>query len=151
VVQRGGETAVTRHASGTAGQVGSVRSSSGAGLVAGSGARGSEAVGRSASGDLYAGRDGNVYRKSGGDWQKYDNGSWVGPSQLPAQGQGEARDPSPARASAVPSSVNHEALARERGAMQSQRFSNFQRSGARGFGGGGRGFSGAGRGGGRRR
>jgi hypothetical protein len=151
VVQRGGESTVTRHASGAAGQVGSVRSSSGAGLVAGSGARGSGAVGRSASGDLYAGRDGNVYRKSGGDWQKYDNGSWVGPSQLPAQGRGEAGDRSPARASAVPASVNHEALARERGATQSQRFSNFQRSGARGFGGGGRGFSGAGRGGGRRR
>jgi hypothetical protein len=149
VVQRGGETIATRHASGASGSVGSVRSSSGAGLVAGSGARGSGAVGRAASGDLYAGRDGNVYRKSGGDWQKYDNGSWVGPSQLPAQGRLEDRDRSPVRASPEPTGVNREAIARERGAMQTQRFSNFQRSGARGFGGGGRGF--AGRGGGRRR
>jgi hypothetical protein len=117
VVQRGGETIATRHASGASGSMGSMASTGGAGLVAGSGARGSGAVARTASGDLYAGRDGNVYRKSGGDWQKYDNGSWVGPSQLPAQ--------------PVPASVNHEALARERGAMQSQRFSNFQRSGAR--------------------
>jgi hypothetical protein len=108
-------------------------------------------VGRSASGDRYAGRDGNVYRESGGDWQKYDRVPWVGLSQLPAQGRGEARDRSAARASAVPASLNHEALARERGAMQSQRFSNFQRSGARGFGGGGRGFSSSGRGGGGRR
>lgn len=26
--------------------------------------------------DLYAGRDGNVYRKTDDGWQKYDNGSW---------------------------------------------------------------------------
>jgi hypothetical protein len=31
---------------------------------------------RTGSGDVYAGRDGNVYRKSGDSWQKYDNGSW---------------------------------------------------------------------------
>ncbi|HUL72305.1 MAG TPA: hypothetical protein VLT86_04345 [Vicinamibacterales bacterium] len=33
-------------------------------------------VGQSGSGDVYAGRDGNVYKKSGDSWQKYDNGSW---------------------------------------------------------------------------
>jgi hypothetical protein len=25
---------------------------------------------------VFAGRDGNVYRKQGDSWQKYDNGSW---------------------------------------------------------------------------
>jgi hypothetical protein len=33
-------------------------------------------VARTGSGDVYAGRDGNVYRKQGDSWQKYDNGSW---------------------------------------------------------------------------
>ncbi len=36
---------------------------------------GSAAV-KTGSGDVYAGRDGNVYRKQGDSWQKYDNGSW---------------------------------------------------------------------------
>jgi len=34
-------------------------------------------VGRSASGDLYAGKDGNVYKKSGDQWQQRDSsGNW---------------------------------------------------------------------------
>lgn len=33
-------------------------------------------VARTGSGDVYAGRDGNVYRNTGDGWQKYDNGSW---------------------------------------------------------------------------
>jgi hypothetical protein len=34
-------------------------------------------VARSGSGDVYAGRDGNVYKKSGDSWQKYDgSGNW---------------------------------------------------------------------------
>jgi hypothetical protein len=33
----------------------------------------------STNGDsVFAGRDGNVYRKQGDSWQKYDNGSWSG-------------------------------------------------------------------------
>jgi len=31
---------------------------------------------RTGSGDVYAGRDGNVYRRQGDSWQRYDNGSW---------------------------------------------------------------------------
>jgi hypothetical protein len=37
---------------------------------------GTTAVGRTGSGDVYAGHDGNVYRKQGDSWQKYDNGGW---------------------------------------------------------------------------
>ncbi|MFO7692990.1 MAG: hypothetical protein R6V57_07905 [Vicinamibacterales bacterium] len=34
-------------------------------------------VARTGSGDVYAGRDGNVYKKSGDSWQKYDgSGNW---------------------------------------------------------------------------
>jgi hypothetical protein len=30
------------------------------------------------SGDIFAGNDGNVYRKQGGSWQRYENGGWRG-------------------------------------------------------------------------
>ena len=33
-------------------------------------------VGQSASGDLYAGHDGNVYKKTDSGWSKYDNNGW---------------------------------------------------------------------------
>ena len=33
-------------------------------------------AGQSGSGDIYAGHDGNVYKKNGDSWQKYDNGGW---------------------------------------------------------------------------
>jgi hypothetical protein len=149
VVRRGDTTAVTRHAGNASGRIGSAQSGSGAAIVAGSGARGSGAVGRTASGDLYAGRDGNVYRRSGGDWQRYDNGAWSGAGAGQARAGGGGRGST--GAAPAPSSVGRDAMARERGALQSQRFDSFQRSGAgaRGFSGGGRGFSG--RGGGRRR
>ncbi len=36
---------------------------------------------KASNGDIYAGRDGNLYRKSDGQWQKYDgNGNWSQPS-----------------------------------------------------------------------
>jgi hypothetical protein len=38
--------------------------------------RGRTTVGRTGSGDVYAGHDGNVYRKNGDSWQKWDNGGW---------------------------------------------------------------------------
>ncbi len=37
---------------------------------------GSTTVGRTGSGDVYAGHDGNVYRKQGDSWQQYGEGGW---------------------------------------------------------------------------
>jgi hypothetical protein len=34
-------------------------------------------AGQTANSDLYAGRDGNVYRKTDNGWEKYDGGSWT--------------------------------------------------------------------------
>jgi len=51
----GGGTAVTRNGPGAGNNSGAVRTG---------------------SGDVYAGRDGNVYRNTGDGWQKYDNGGW---------------------------------------------------------------------------
>jgi hypothetical protein len=158
VVQRGGTTTATRHASTASGTVGAARSSTGAAAVVGSGARGSGGVARTAGGDLYAGRDGNVYRRSGGTWQRYDNGGW---SNTEAQPRTQAREParSPraaqarpvAQTSTLPQNLNRDWQDRQRGSLQTQRFSNFSSSRGGSFGGGGGGFGGGRRGGGRGR
>ena len=43
--------------------------------VSGAGGNSAGAV-KTAGGDVYAGADGNVYKKTDDGWQKYDNGSW---------------------------------------------------------------------------
>ena len=48
-------------------------------------------VGVSGSGDVYAGHDGNVYRKQGDSWQKYGDGGWSGVEATDAQRQ-QAQD-----------------------------------------------------------
>jgi hypothetical protein len=71
------QTVSTQSQSDARGTAGSFSSSSGA---AGAGVRGaggnSAGAMKTASGDIYAGSDGNVYRKSDSGWQQYDNGSW---------------------------------------------------------------------------
>jgi hypothetical protein len=57
------------------------RTSAGSAAVSRRGPQGGAVVGTSGasgSGEVYAGRDGNVYRKQGDSWQKYDNGGWTG-------------------------------------------------------------------------
>lgn len=53
-------------------------------------------VGQTGSGDVYAGRDGNVYRQNGDSWQKYENGGWSGVQPPAAQprdaGAGRAQE-----------------------------------------------------------
>jgi hypothetical protein len=44
-------------------------------------------VGQTGGGDVYAGRDGNVYRNTGGGWQKYENGNWNNVQATPEQRQ----------------------------------------------------------------
>jgi len=48
---------------------------------------GSGFVGQTGGGDVYAGRDGNVYRNNGGGWQKYENGNWNNVQATPEQRQ----------------------------------------------------------------
>ena len=49
-------------------------------------------VGQSASGDVYAGYNGNIYKQSDDGWQRYDNGQWKPAASSPY----EARErPSP--------------------------------------------------------
>src|SRR5262249_22557047 len=44
--------------------------------VGASTAWGNSAAGKTASGNMYAAHDGNVYKNTGNGWEKYDNGSW---------------------------------------------------------------------------
>ena len=56
------------------------------------GAGGGAASARTEGGDVYAGRDGNVYRKEGDSWQKYDNGGWSSVDQPTPQQRQQAQD-----------------------------------------------------------
>ncbi len=49
-------------------------------------------VGQGANGDLYAGHNGNVYKKTDDGWQSYDrdNGSWNQVPERPGDGRGDA-------------------------------------------------------------
>lgn len=64
----------TRNGSNTHSTASSTGGAHGASVSDGPGSRTS--VGKSASGDLYAGHDGNVYKKADGGWSKYDGDSW---------------------------------------------------------------------------
>ena len=114
--------------------------------------QGTVRVGQDANNNVYAGKDGNVYRKdSTGNWSKYDNGSWNSVDQ--PQGSGQARGDGGTRnlgssSSDVTRDLNRDAGARQRGSERASSYSNSSRSGSNSSRGGG-GFRGGG--GGRRR
>ena len=71
------QTVHTQSQSNAQGSAGSFSSSSGAKGAGVSGAGGNSAGAvKTAGGDVYAGADGNVYKKTSNGWEKYDNGSW---------------------------------------------------------------------------
>jgi hypothetical protein len=71
------QTVHTQSQSNQYGSAGSFSSSSGAKGAGVSGAGGNSAGAvKTSGGDVYAGADGNVYRKTDDGWQKYDDGSW---------------------------------------------------------------------------
>jgi hypothetical protein len=94
-VSNGNKSAYTQHYSTTQGTVVSAQGSQGGKAVGASTAYGTAAVGKTSSGDMYAGKDGNVYKNTGSGWQKYDNssGSWntVNTPQNQQQGQQRAQ------------------------------------------------------------
>jgi hypothetical protein len=94
-VQRGDDWAttsrVTNRATGTTTRV-SEGSGGGSMVSRNTPGPGGSFVGQSGSGDVYAGRDGNVYRKQGDSWQKYDNGGWNNTQQPTPQQRQAAQD-----------------------------------------------------------
>jgi hypothetical protein len=95
-VQRGDQWATTsRVTNNVTGATTRVTQGSGGGSAVSrnpAGAGGGSFAGQSGSGDIYAGHDGNVYKKQGDSWQKYDNGSWSGVQQPTTQQRQAAQD-----------------------------------------------------------
>ncbi len=94
------------------------------------------AVVRTGSGDVYAGHDGNVYRKEGDSWQKYDNGG-LGRRQPAAAdhraarcGRPQARDRA-ATGGATTSQLDRDARARSTGTQRTRDYGNYQAAAAR--------------------
>ncbi len=151
VVSKNGNTAYTQHASNAYGTAGSVQTSQGGKAAGVSTANGNTAAGKTSSGDMYAGHDGNVYKNTGSGWQKYDNGSWNDvnkPTQQQAQQKtqsyqqqhptnGAGNYSGQQKPMGSTSDLNSEAQARQRGASESQRYSQGDRSGWGNRGGGG--------------
>ena len=100
-VQRGDDWATTsRYTNNVTGRTTRTTQTSGGGeAVSSRGRGGSTTVARSGSGDVYAGHDGNVYRKQGDSWQKYDSGGWNDVQQPTQQQRDQAKSQAQTRAS----------------------------------------------------
>ena len=82
------QTVHTQSQSNAQGSAGSFSSSTGAKGAGVSGAGGNTAGAvKTSGGDVYAGADGNVYKKTDSGWQKYDNGSWNSVQKPTSQSQ----------------------------------------------------------------
>ncbi len=95
-------------------------------------------VGQSGSGDLYAGHDGNVYKKTDDGWQHYENGEWsatksgggsyreMGSGATAPEGAATRPQPasgayqSPSRDARSASQLDRDYAARQRGSQQYQ-------------------------------
>jgi hypothetical protein len=136
VVTRGNQVARTASYSDSRGSVGVGQTSAGGKAIAARGSQGQGFAVRSGAGDVYAGRDGNVYRRdqSSGQWYKNNGGSWQ-PMNRPTSsnsqsarieqpGTGEQRAiPQGARPEAsLQGGLNRDASARAQGNYNAQRF-----------------------------
>ena len=114
-VQRGDSWAatgrVTNRATGTTTR--GTTTSGGGAAVTRRGPQGSGFVGQTGSGDVYAGRDGNVYKREGDSWQQYGSGGW-GEAQRPAGTAGTTRSSDPT----TTGQLNRDAAARSNGATR---------------------------------
>lgn len=117
------QTVDTRSQTTAQGSAGGFRSTSGAEGAGVKGAGGNDAGAvKTASGNVYAGADGNVYRHTSDGWQKYDDGSWnsvTPPSRSTTPGStAPAAGQSPGSAQQRPSQGG--------GGASGQRFANTQ-------------------------
>ena len=163
-VRRGDQWAqtsrLTRNATGTTSRV--TQGSRGGEAVTRSGPQGNAAIGRTGAGDVYAGRDGNIYRNQSGSWQKYSaGGGWSNVNRpVGTAGQAPDRVAESGLSRDTATQLNQDRSARMDGAQRTRDFDSAGRLGSGsyrpsggGFGGGGGGFRGGGggfRGGGRR-
>ena len=155
VVSNGNQAVQTGHVTTSQGTAAAARSTTGATAAGVNTAYGNAGAVKTSSGDMYATRDGNVYKNTGSGWQSYNNGNWNSVNSQAQQARSSAsadqfRSSASAAQRAPTQEMSQEFQNRQRGEMQSQQFQNFQRSGdsfgsrsgGGGFGGGG--FSGGG-------
>ncbi len=163
VVSKGDTAALTKHYSNANGTIGSIKTSTGGGAIGVNTKNGGGFAGKTAGGDMYAGRNGNVYKNTGDGWSQYGNGSWssVKDSASTRDNRVESRQNSNSNSNRTSfketsrgidrrsgsgfGDVDRDFSSRQRGGANSERFNNFQNSG-----GGGRNFSGGARPGGGR-
>jgi len=158
-VQRGDQWAQTAHRQNyqTGTTTTGARTSNGGAAVQRTGPGGnSTTVGRTAGGDVYAGRDGNVYRQNGsGGWEQNSGSGWSGvdSGNRPAQtGTGATTRSTSPQTSQLESDRNARTTGNDRATERStyERSGGTSRAGAGSYGGGGGGGRSRG-GGGRRR
>jgi hypothetical protein len=155
-VQRGDDWATTsRYTSNVTGKTTrTTQTSEGGAAVSRRGGGSSSTIAKTGSGDVYAGHDGNVYRKEGDSWQKYDSGGWSNVEQPTQQQRDQAKASAQSRSSSWDSStaqqVNRDSAARAEG-NQRTRDASTVRSGSSSRSGSYRASGGGARGGGRRR
>ena len=89
-------------------------------------------VAATSGGNVFAGHDGNVYRKQGDSWQKYDNGSWGGVNSPTAQQQDRTQDrgTSSRTEPSTMGQLDRDSAARSDGARRTQDASSVRSSGS---------------------
>jgi hypothetical protein len=93
----------------------------------GAGVGNNSGVVRTDSGDVYAGRDGNVYKRQGdGSWQQYDNGSGNWQRAQDARGQAASRPST--MDSGTAGQLNRDSAARSEGTQRTQDYGAYGRS-----------------------
>jgi hypothetical protein len=136
-----GTATQTAHATNNNGQtIAGARNTNGGKAIAGSGPNSSGGVAKAANGDIYAAKDGNVYKNTGDGWNKYSgNGNWSPASSTkPATASSAANRPAQTKQAAAPSpEISSAAQARSRGNAGASHWGGSNRGGGGGFGGGG--------------
>lgn len=153
-----GQGAAGRYASGEYGSAGAIRTTEGSGMAAWDTKNSQGAVGKSQSGDVYAAKDGTVYKKdSNGNWSQNSGSGWENPSKPQPRAASTSTTSSRSApsssyqqrstTSAAPtststassswsqnkSSLNSQAQARSWGNQQSQRTSQYSASSSKNY------------------
>jgi len=151
-----GTATQTAHATNNYGQtVAGARNTNGGSAIAASGPNGSGGVAKTASGDMYAAKDGNVYKNTGSGWNQYNgNGSWSSTSKptstqtaaqsSAAKSQSAGSYNKPSGGSAPSSEMQSAAQDRSRGNAAASGWGGGGGSRSGGWGGGGGGWGGGG-------
>ncbi len=124
VVSRNGQAIQTGHVTSGGRTIAGARSTSGAKAIAGSGYYGSGGAVKTAGGDMYAARNGNVYKNTGSGWQSHNGSGWDSVN-TPGQHSGASTANRRTMDSSTYNSLNSEMHNRQRGSAQTQ---NYQRS-----------------------